>query len=316
MIPRVLFVDDDEHLLSTFHRNFRHRYDLDTASGGRQALRAMEDHGPYAVVVADLAMPGMNGIDFMREARALAPETTRILFTGHAGPETLLAAINAGEVFRFIPKPSDAEALARAVDEGVAQYRLVVAERDLLGATLTGSLQAMEGLFQTLDPPLHARARLLEERAAQLVRSLRAPGGWPIRVAASFSPLWLLPLPREIRGRTFPEWLEDPASADLVAASLGRAADLVLKIPRLEVVAEIIHWAGRGFDGTGLPEGGPSGERLPLGSRILGALLDLGALEARVQSFDVALESLRMAGNRYDPQVIEALRSPRTGEGG
>ena len=149
---KVLFVDDDDNILAAAHRNYRKRYQLDTASGGAQALRAMEEHGPYAVVVADMAMPGMNGIEFLKKAQVLAPDTIRIMFTGHPGPITLLAAINSGQVFRFIPKPCPPEELAKAVDAGLEQFRQVTGERELLEATLTRSIEAMTGILEVLDP--------------------------------------------------------------------------------------------------------------------------------------------------------------------
>lgn len=307
MIPKVLFVDDDVQVLGAVHRNFRNRFRLDTASGGPQALRALEDHGPYAVVVADMAMPGMNGIEFMRLARQLAPETVRILFTGHAGPATLLAAINSGEVFRFIPKPCETEDLARAVEEGVAQHRMLTAERDLLGATLSGSIAAMTGLFETLDPQVFSRARRLEAHAARVARDLRAPDAWALTLAAQFAPLWILPLEPGTRGRTLAECQEVPASAQALAAALEKAAALVRRIPRLEAVAESIRLAGRGYDGSGFPEDGPAGDDLPLGARILRALVDFEVLASRARSTEVALESLRMDAARYDPRVLESL---------
>lgn len=295
MNRKVLFVDDDAHVLDSVYRNFRKRYQLDTASGGPQALRAMEEHGPYAVVVADMAMPGMNGIEFLEKAQVLAPDTVRIMFTGHPGPVTLLAAINSGQVFRFIAKPCSPEELARAVDAGLAQYRLATAERELLEATLCGAIGAMTGLLELIDPGTSYRARDLADRAGRVARALCAQDAWAITLAALYSPLWLLPL----RGRE-----DDPAA---LAAAVAKAAELVEPIPRLEEVARIIRYLGKGFDGSGLPEGPPRGADLPLGSRILRAVLDFGAVEERVKSLEVALEELRMRTGRYDPRVLAAM---------
>ena len=307
MNNKVLFVDDDDNILSSAHRNFRKRYELDTASGGAQALRAMEEHGPYAVVVADMAMPGMNGIEFLKRAQVLAPDTIRIMFTGHPGPITLLAAINSGQVYRFIPKPCQTEDLAKAVDDGIEQYRLVTGERELLETTLTGSIEAMTGMLEALDPVTFSSARTLAGRAVQVGKALGVKDLWSINLAALFSPLWLLPLEPGARLKTVDENLADPVGAPALARAVGRAADLVQPIPRLEAVALIIRHLGRGFDGTGSPEGSLAGEDLPLGSRILRTLLDFNAVEARVKSREVALEHLRLQGERYDPQVLAAL---------
>lgn len=309
MNNKVLFVDDDDHVLASVHRSFRKRYDLDTASGGLQALRAMEEHGPYAVVVADMAMPGMNGIEFLGKAQLLAPDTVRIMFTGHPGPITLLAAINSGQVFRFVSKPCPPEELAQAVDAGLRQYRMVTAERELLEATLTGSIEAMTGMLEVLDPVAFTCARRLADRAWKVGRALGAPEVWSIRLAALFSPLWLLALPATARGRTVAENLADPGQAEVLAGAVDKAADLVQPIPRLEEVSLVIRYLAKGFDGSGRPEGTMAGEALPMGTRILRVLLDFNAVESRVKDMAVALEELRLRGGPYDPLVLAAVAS-------
>ena len=291
MNPKVLFVDDDDKVLSAIYRNFRDRYRLDLASGGPQALRAMEEHGPYAVVVADMAMPGMNGIAFLKKAQVLAPDTVRVMLTGHPGPLTLMEAINNGQVFRFLAKPCPLEDLAAAVDAGVRQHNLAMAEKELLERTLAGSLGAMMEILEPLDPGLFRSARVLAERAVKVAQALEVPDLWPITVAALYSPLWLLPLPPSARVDAEP----DPVSAGLQAAALARVAGLIQAIPRLEGVAQII---ARLAPGPGEP---------PIGTAILRALLDFRAVELRVQSIPVALEELRLRGGRYDPAVLAAL---------
>jgi len=300
---KVLFVDDDDNVLSAVLRNFRKRYEVDTASGGLQGLRAMEDHGPYAVVVADMAMPGMNGIEFLKRAQVLAPDTIRIMFTGHPGPVTMLEAINNGQVFRFISKPCKPEELALAVDAGVRQHRMITAERELLEATLTGSIAAMTGMLEVLDPALFSTARSLADRASWVARAMGAQDAWSITLAALFAPLWILPLSGELRRKAAAEGMGDPA----LAPAQDKAANIVQPIPRLEGVAQIIRHLGTGFDGSGASALALKGEALPLGSRILRALLDFSAIEGRVKSMDVALEELRLQGGRYDPKVLSAL---------
>ena len=280
---KVLFVDDDDNILASVHRHFHKRYKLDVASGGPQALRAMEEHGPYAVVVADMAMPGMNGIEFLQQAMALAPDTVRIMFTGHPGPLTLLEAINSGQVFRFVTKPCPPEELSRVVDAGLQQYRMLTAERELLESTLTGSLEAMTGMLELLDPVTYSAARTLADRAARVARAMGAGEAWAIRLAALFSPLWSAPPPATESERT---------------AARDRAVDILLPIPRLEPVARLIDDLGKPFDGRDDP---------PLRSRILKALLDFAVVDGRVKSGEVALEELRLKGLRYDPQVLAAM---------
>jgi len=309
MKPKVLFVDDDESFLAALYRTFKMHYDLDIALGGEPALRALEEHGPYAVVVADMAMPGMNGIEFLRKAQVTSPDTVRIMFTGHPGPVTLLEAINSGQVFRFIAKPSPHEEVLRAIDAGIRQYRLVVADRDLMESTLTRSIEAMTGILEVLDPDLYSAGQALAMRATQVARAMGAEDSWAITLAALYAPLWQLALtPSQRHAWAMGEPLSDGESQRLGMA-IERAANLIQPIPRLDGVAQIIRFQGKGFDGSGIPGGPLQGSQIPIGSRILRALQDFDIIETTVKSKDVAMEELRMHSSRYDPDVLKAIES-------
>lgn len=138
MVPKILIVDDDESVLAGFQRSLRKRFTMDVATRGEQALRLLEGETPYAVVVADMHMPGMNGLDLLMRIRDLSPDTSRIMLTGDADQRTAVDAVNHGRVFRFLAKPCEVEALAEALEAGVRQYQLVRAEKDLLEQTLSG----------------------------------------------------------------------------------------------------------------------------------------------------------------------------------
>lgn len=72
MSEKILFVDDDPHLLASCERNLRRQFPLDTAEGGEAGLAKLAEHGPYAVVVADRQMPRMDGIEFLATVKQRA----------------------------------------------------------------------------------------------------------------------------------------------------------------------------------------------------------------------------------------------------
>jgi CheY-like chemotaxis protein len=152
MNERVLCVDDDPNVLAGYQRGLRKQWHLETASSGQAALGLLETQGPYAVIVADMQMPGMNGVELLTRARTLAPDTVRIMLTGNADQKTAVEAVNEGHVFRFLNKPCSAEMLALVLDAAVRQYRLVVAERELLEKTLSGSVKILTEILSLQDP--------------------------------------------------------------------------------------------------------------------------------------------------------------------
>lgn len=133
---KILFVDDESAVLDSLRRNLGRCYDLETAVGPEAGLRRLETAGPFAVIVSDLRMPGMDGVAFLAKARDIAPEAVPLMLTGHGDLDAAMAAVNEGRIFRFLTKPCPPDILARSLDAALAQYRLAAADRELLRVTL------------------------------------------------------------------------------------------------------------------------------------------------------------------------------------
>jgi DNA-binding NtrC family response regulator len=102
------------------------RFDVVVAASGRDGLTILQNQGPFAVVLSDLRMPGMNGATFLGQVRQLAPDTVRLLVTGDANPDDPIADINEGDVFRCLEKPFPFDLLIKTVEAAVEHYRLAV----------------------------------------------------------------------------------------------------------------------------------------------------------------------------------------------
>lgn len=121
MSNKVLFVDDEPHILAAFERMFRGEFEIETAVGAEAGLRSIRDRGPFGVVISDIEMPGMNGIQFLARVRQIAPDSARLILTGRAEVKTLINAINDGRVFEFLTKPCSRDALAKAITSALAE---------------------------------------------------------------------------------------------------------------------------------------------------------------------------------------------------
>jgi signal transduction histidine kinase len=133
---KILFVDDDCSVLDSLRRSLGRCYDLVTARGPEEGLCALAEKGPFAVIVSDLRMPGLSGLEFLRRAKEIAPQSVAIMLTGHGDLDTAMAAINEGHIFRFLTKPCPPPILSRSLDAAITQYRLAAADRELLRMTL------------------------------------------------------------------------------------------------------------------------------------------------------------------------------------
>jgi predicted signal transduction protein with EAL and GGDEF domain len=131
-LPRILCVDDEPEVLAGLRRTLRRTYDVTIALGGRAAIEEINSRGPFTVIVSDLNMPQMNGIDFLRWVSEHAPDTAGILLTGNANLSAAIAAVNTGYIFRFLTKPCPLPQLLDAIAAGCNRHAAKYAERILL----------------------------------------------------------------------------------------------------------------------------------------------------------------------------------------
>jgi CheY-like chemotaxis protein/GGDEF domain-containing protein len=129
---KILFVDDEPSALEGFRRALHGKFDIHTANGGGQGLVTIERDGPFAVVVSDMRMPGMDGAEFLAQVRNRAPLTVRMVLTGHAELRAAIDAVNRGNVFHFLTKPCQRDVLVAALQSGLDHYHAVIAEKDMV----------------------------------------------------------------------------------------------------------------------------------------------------------------------------------------
>ncbi|MBF0093165.1 MAG: response regulator [Alphaproteobacteria bacterium] len=308
---RILLVDDDPHLLSALRRQLGDEFALTTASTGKDAVEAVrsaaKERAPFAVALCDMRMPGMNGVETLAAIREAAPDTVRMMLTGHADQETSIQAINRGNILRFYLKPCPAEQLREGLRAGVHQYHLVTAERDLLERTLTGSLRVLIDALSMNDPVAFAHTARMREWVRALGPALSLPKPWQIEIAATLHEIGRLAIPAEIIAKK----ASGEALSDLEQALIDRTPEfgrnLLVNVPRLEKVAEIVLLQDRGFDGSGFPADGPTGEAIPAGARLLRILKDLSAACGNGPLTEAAFAMLERRRVQYDPRLLATV---------
>lgn len=308
MNERILCVDDDPNILQAYQRALRKRLNIEPALGGEEALTAIVDQGPYAVVVADMRMPGMNGVQLLAKVKEITPDTVRMMLTGNADQQTALEAVNEGQIFRFMTKPCSPEDFAKVLEAGIAQYRLVTAERELLSKTLSGSVKVLTDILSLASPVAFGRASRVRRLASQLASRLRLDNAWQIAIGAMLSQVGCVAVPDEILNKAYQGKELSRKERDAFEAYPLVGRELISHIPRLEEVAEIIAYQDQRFDGGGFPPDGKQGKAIPTGSRVLKVALDFDALALAEISDDLALAEMNNRPGWYDPVVLDALQ--------
>jgi DNA-binding NtrC family response regulator len=151
---RVLFVDDEPRILNTMRMLFRGRHEVLTADGGAQALELLKTQ-PVDVIVSDQRMPGMTGIELLRQARERMPGAMRILLTGYSDLNAIIGSINEGEIFRFVNKPwFDEDLIATVARAGeAARATQAAADEDAPAAPATAANGAPAAVLVLDDNP-------------------------------------------------------------------------------------------------------------------------------------------------------------------
>ncbi|UJX42620.1 response regulator [Desulfovibrio sp. JY] len=302
---KILFVDDDAELIASLKRKLRRKFAVDVAEGPLRALEAVTENGPYAVVVSDLRMPGIDGLEFLTRLKKTCPDTIRIMLTGYADLQEAMRAVNTGGVFRFLAKPCPEEELEEALVAGVAQYLQVTGEKDFLKSSLRGIIKVLTDLLGLLNPEAMARSARVKRLVVAMARYCDAPDVWRIELAVMLSQLGAMVMPESMFASLRARGTLEGERAALFALHPSIGADLLDNIPKLGEVAHIIRHQETPFAGGG--EDGPSGKQIPLGSRLLKAALDYDRLLTSGVGRDVALAAMAGREGLYDPSVLELL---------
>lgn len=114
---KLLCVDDAPKVLKSLGKILSKYFDVETARNGPEALEVFGQAGPFPVVLVDYSMPGMNGVELVRELRKLYPRTQAILLTSHSDPDIVLTAMNEDGIFKYLMKPAAIQKLIEVIQE-------------------------------------------------------------------------------------------------------------------------------------------------------------------------------------------------------
>jgi len=303
----ILCVDDEPRVLEGLVLNLRRYYRVSTAINGQKGLAIIDGDDPPAVVVSDMRMPEMDGAAFLSQVKQRSPDTVRILLTGQADLDSAIAAVNHGQVFRFLTKPCNPQTFLSAIQAGVDQHRLITAERELLEKTLRGSIKALTEILSLTNPLAFGRAMRLKGQASDLVAGLGVPLTWQIEVAVMLSQIGCVTLPAATNEKLYYGKPLNAEETELTQRLPALSLQLLESIPRLEAVRAILQAQDQNFDGSGAAHSAVQGESIPLGARILRLVLDYDTLEAAGSDPALAIGTLQGRKGRYDPKLLEVL---------
>ncbi len=303
----VLFVDDEKSYLAYTSELFENRgLNILTAGSAMEALEVVEHHS-VAVVVSDNEMPGMRGIELLSRIKEISPHTVKIMMTGSADLATTLAAINSGEVFRFVLKPWKKAEMLRAVKDGIRRYRV------------------LQSLKREDEFILHSLAQTIELKDASTKGHCDRVATLALRLAER------LGVPEEVQQEIrYGSWLHDCGKIGVPEAILNAERTLtreefqiVMKHPEWgrevvrkanlsKTVQEIVLYHHERYDGKGYPFG-LAGDKIPLEAQIVATadICDALTMDRPYRKGfdrDELLWTMKgMSGANLDPKLVDVL---------
>ena len=284
MSKKILIVDDEKNLLDTLRRSLARRYDIVTAEGPEAGLAALRSKDVFAVVVSDLAMPGMDGVKFLARAKEISPLSVRMMLTSHGDLDAAMAAVNEGNIFRFLTKPCPIDAFIHALDAGLEQYRLVTAEKELLRGTLRGCIKVLTDILNLVNPEAFSRGERVKRLMMAVVRGMGLPNPLKYELAGMLSQIGMVAIPEGIVFKRFRGEQLTQEEDQIYRMHASVAASLLSQIPRMNEVVEMISCQKECFTDT---------PKMPEGAILINLCLEYDDLDQLGVAKDAAIETLR-----------------------
>ncbi len=307
MSEKILFVDDEPNILAGYKRQLRGQFEVETALGGEQGLEILSAQGPFAVVVTDFRMPGLDGVQFLTRARELSPDTVRMMLTGHAELNQAIDAINEGNIFRFLTKPCSPEAMANALNAGLEQHRLLHVERDLMEKTLSSIIRLLTDVLAMANPAAFSQTLRIRKIVRQINIALKTYDAWMYQLAAMLSQIGCIALPDEVLRKASLHQELTRIEESMYASHPMIAYKLLQSIPRIGVVAEIIRQQAKPYEEFSGEPAGSEQRRVELGAQILKVAVDYDRMAQSGMIHEAVQQHMRLHNRRYNPVVVQAL---------
>lgn len=305
MNETVLLVDDDVRVVSALQRSLYRDYQIEIAAGPEDALNAIAKTS-FAVIVSDLKMPGMNGIELLTLLKEVSPDTVRILLTGQADLDAAITAVNEGNIFRFLSKPCPQELLKRTLDAALEQHSLQVSEKEVLRETLMGTVAVLMEILSAIQPVAFGRASRIRYSVGRLAAELHLEDTWEFEAAAMLSQIGCISVDPSVLKRYSAGETLAPEELSQVFSQASSGQTFLNKVPRLHAVSRMIGRQYQSFEGcSGLD---PTEYMIAIGAQMLRAAITFDRLTGLGLIPDAALEEMRSCPSEYSPQVLEALQ--------
>jgi response regulator RpfG family c-di-GMP phosphodiesterase len=317
---KILVVDDESANLRLLKRVLADEYDVIEATSGAEGLERLKDYD-ISLIITDQRMPGLTGVQLLEQSLDFRPQAIKILLTGYTDIQALIDAINSGKVYKYIPKPWDANELKLTVRRALEAYELKERNEGLL-TELRNTLAQLEevsmGTIRALADALDAKCDYtsghslrVSRYAVGIAKQLKLPPDQQkdVELAGILHDIGKIGVPEVILWK--PDKL-NPDEQSIMSNHPVKSAQIIGELNGLGRVREYVLHHHEHMDGSGYPDRLVDKD-IPLGSRIIlvadayDAMTTDRPYRNAIGHERAAVELRKYAGKQFDPQIVEAL---------
>ncbi len=320
MRHKILLVDDEEANVRLLKRVLSDEYDTIEALSGQEGLNLLKEHD-ISLIITDQRMPGMTGVQLLKESLTVRPEAIRILLTGYTDVQALIDAINSGHVYKYVPKPWDRDELKVTVRRAIETYELKQRNTQLVH-DLTGALSQLEevslGTIRALADALDAKCDYTSGHSLRVSQYALLIGKHMGLTPEEMRDLELGGILHDIGKIGVPEsilWKPaklTPEETAIMAEHPVKSAQIIGDLPSLQKAKRFVMHHHEFMDGSGYPDK-LAGDNIPLGARIILVADAYDAMTSdrpyrKAIGHERAIQELKKcAGRQFDPKIVEIL---------
>jgi len=305
----ILVVDDTPDNVLLLMGLLKGIFRVKVASNGSKALEVARSEDPPDLILLDVMMPDMDGYEVCRclKANASTHDIPILFLTAKGQPKDEARGFAVGGA-DYITKPfSPALVLAR-IRTHLEQRRLLKEEKILLEKTLKGALAVILEMISMVDPHASEWNQQLAELAERVAQKLSVKEPWMVGLAGALSRIGTLTVPKHVLAKVKAKIILNSDERQIYSRVPEVGYRLLKSIPRLESVADMVHYSQKNFNGGGIPVDGVSGDGIPLGARIIRVCLDFMNNNFSHKSLIQRVNDMLCNLTFYDPEVVFSLK--------
>lgn len=272
MKPKILIVDDEELFLMSMQELLQNHFNVSIAESATDALQIMKDTGEFAVIITDIHMPEMDGIQLLEKATALFPRTVRIILTSDFTQQATQDAVNNANIFAYLKKPCPIASFAKTVRNAIKQYNSVKQQNLHTLKVLIQIVQIYNEQLSPNNPEIFSYCADISKITHQLLKLMKLSKiiNSEIHLILEFLPLVFLDLSKELCENIL-------SGVNLSDAQNKEFFDSIHKISmkrlpdsqEIHSIARSMLFITKGLNGSGYPIDITSLSQIPAASRII-----------------------------------------------